>query len=294
MKQYQTYLKWVLDKGIQKGDRTGTGTTSAFGGRMEFDLQKGFPLVTTKKVNVKAVFAELAWLLRGDTSLALLHEWDCHIWDEWANEQGDLGPVYGQQWRRWQTTSLTAELNQNQRSGNLSVMGMQAITQTFDQIAAVEATLKKDPDNRRLLVNAWNVAELNAMALPPCHVMFQLWVDTSRPMDDRTLSLQIYQRSVDSFLGLPFNLASYAALTELLAYRADLKPGKLIWVGGDCHIYNNHTDQVAELLSRKPKKAPRLVLDGKCWASSMDTATPAWFDVEEYDPHPAIKAPISV
>ncbi len=294
MKQYHDYLRWILDTGVQKNDRTGTGTTSAFGGRMEFDLQKGFPLVTTKKVNVKAVFAELAWLLRGDTSIQTLHEWDCHIWDEWADEKGNLGPVYGQQWRRWQATYLNADLNQDQRTGNLTVRGTSATTKFFDQIEAVESTIKKDPDNRRMLVNAWNVAELAAMALPPCHVMFQVWVDTSLKEMERTLSLQIYQRSVDSFLGLPFNLASYAALTELLAYRADLKPGKLIWLGGDCHIYNNHTDQVAELLSREPKPLPRLVIDGKCWASSLDAAIPTWFDVDDYDPHPSIKAPISV
>lgn len=294
MKQYHDYLNWILNSGVQKNDRTGVGTISAFGGRMEFDLQEGFPLVTTKKTHYQSVFAELAWMLRGDTNIKILHEWKCRIWDEWANENGDLGPVYGSQWRKWQVTSQAAELNQDPKTGILTVMKTSSVTQFRDQIAALESAIKKEPDNRRLVVSAWNVGELELMALPPCHVMFQCWVDTSKPPPDRTLSLQIYQRSVDSFLGLPFNVASYAALTELLAFRADLKPGRLIWVGGDCHIYLNHLEQVKKVLQRNPKPLPRLIIDGKCWASSLDAADPFWFDVLDYDPHPTIKAQVAV
>src|SRR5690348_2232175 len=228
--QYEDFLRHVRDHGVAKADRTGTGTKSVFGHQMRFDLREGFPLVTTKKVHLRSVVLELLWFLRGDGNARWLQERGVTIWDEWAAADGDLGPVYGVQWRSWPTPD----------GGHV------------DQIANVLDTLRKDPDSRRMLVSAWNVAELPAMALAPCHAMFQFYVAGGK------LSCQLYQRSADLFLGVPFNIASYALLTLMVARQVGLEPGDFVWVGGDCHIYNNHVEQVREQLSRPAFPFPRL------------------------------------
>jgi thymidylate synthase len=261
--QYEDLLRHVLGTGTRKPDRTGTGTRSVFGHQLRFDLSRGFPLVTTKRVHFKSVAVELLWFLRGEGNIGWLHENGVTIWDEWADERGDLGPVYGVQWRSWPTPD----------GGSV------------DQLGELLETLRTNPDSRRMIVSAWNVAELDRMALPPCHLLFQFYVADGR------LSCQLYQRSADLFLGVPFNIASYALLTHMVAQQAGLEPGDFVWTGGDCHIYDNHVDQVREQLGREPRPMPGLAL--RPAASLFDYR---FEDVElvGYDPHPAIKAPVAV
>jgi thymidylate synthase len=262
--QYEDYLRRVWEDGVPKTDRTGTGTRSIFGHQMRFDLSQGFPLVTTKKVHLKAIITELLWFLRGDSNVKWLQENGCTIWDEWAREDGDLGPVYGVQWRSWPTPN----------GGHI------------DQITEVVKTLKTNPDSRRIIVSAWNVAELDKMALMPCHALFQFYVANSK------LSCQLYQRSCDSFLGVPFNIASYALLTMMVAQQCDLELGDFIWVGGDCHIYNNHFEQVQLQLSRDPRPYPTMIIKRRpenIFGYKIDD-----FELDGYDPHPGISAPIAV
>ncbi|AHH21594.1 thymidylate synthase [Nocardia nova SH22a] len=261
--QYENLLRLVLEHGTPKADRTGTGTRSVFGHQLRYDLQAGFPLITTKRVHLKSIVYELLWFLRGDSNVAWLREHGVTIWDEWADRTGDLGPVYGVQWRSWPTPD-----------GN-----------HIDQISQVLHTLRTDPDSRRIIVSAWNVADLDKMALAPCHAFFQFHVADGR------LSCQLYQRSADLFLGVPFNIASYALLTHMVAQQTELEPGDFIWTGGDCHIYDNHLDQVREQLTREPYEFPRLHL--RPAPSLFDYA---YEDVEivGYRHHPAIKAPVAV
>ena len=260
---YEDLLRLVLEKGRAKADRTGTGTRSIFGHQMRFDLSAGFPLVTTKRVHLKSVVYELLWFLRGDSNVRWLQEHGVTIWDEWADADGDLGPVYGVQWRSWPTPS----------------------GEHIDQISRVLDTLRTNPDSRRMLVSAWNVAELDRMALAPCHVLFQFHVV------DGTLSCQVYQRSADLFLGVPFNIASYALLTHMVAAQAGFSPGELIWTGGDCHIYDNHLAQVREQLSREPFPFPRLELAHR---ESLFDYRYEDVAVVGYQHHPPIKAPVAV
>ena len=263
--QYETFLRHVRDTGIEKADRTGTGTRSVFGYQMRFDLQQGFPLVTTKKVHLKSIIYELLWFLRGDGNARWLQERGVTIWDEWADPKtGDLGPVYGVQWRSWPTPD----------GGHI------------DQIAQVLQQIKANPDSRRLIVSSWNVAELDKMALMPCHAFFQFYVAGGK------LSCQLYQRSADIFLGVPFNIASYALLTHMVAQQCDLQVGEFIWTGGDCHIYSNHHEQVELQLAREPRPYPQLHIKHK----PADIFGYAFedFEVSGYDPHPAIKAPVAI
>ena len=263
--QYETLLRHVRDSGVEKTDRTGTGTQSVFGYQMRFDLGQGFPLVTTKKVHLKSIIYELLWFLRGDGNARWLQERGVTIWDEWAHpETGDLGPVYGVQWRSWPTPE----------GGHI------------DQIAQVIDTLKTNPDSRRMIVSSWNVAELDRMALMPCHAFFQFYVAQGK------LSCQLYQRSADLFLGVPFNIASYALLTHMMAQQCNLGVGDFIWTGGDCHIYSNHRDQVAQQLVREPRPYPQLRIRRRpdnIFSYEYDD-----FEVIGYDPHPAIRAPVAV
>ncbi len=269
--QYEDFMRHVAEHGVAKGDRTGTGTTSVFGHQMRFDLNEGFPLVTTKKVFLKAVILELLWFLRGDSNVKWLQERGCTIWDEWAREDGSLGPVYGVQWRAWPTPG----------GGHI------------DQIIQVVQQLKTNPDSRRIIVSAWNVAELDQMALMPCHAFFQFYVAPATVPGGRgRLSCQLYQRSADIFLGVPFNIASYALLTHMLAQQCDLDVGDFIWTGGDCHIYDNHREQVALQLSRTPYAYP--VLNIKRKPDSLFDYTLEDFEVLGYEHHPAIKAPVAV
>ena len=269
--QYETFLRHVQTTGVFKPDRTGTGTTSVFGYQMRFDLRQGFPLVTTKKVFLKAIIVELLWFLRGDNNVKWLQERGCTIWDEWARADGSLGPVYGVQWRSWPRPD----------GGHI------------DQIQQVIDTLKTNPDSRRVIVSAWNVAELDQMALMPCHAFFQFYVaPPATPGGKGKLSCQLYQRSADIFLGVPFNIASYALLTHMVAQQCDLEVGDFIWTGGDCHIYANHAEQVALQLSREPFAYPDLVVKHKP-ASIFDYQLED-FEVQNYQCHPAIKAPVAV
>ena len=269
--QYEDFMRHVRDHGVAKGDRTGTGTTSVFGHQMRFDLNEGFPLVTTKKVFLRAIIVELLWFLRGDSNVKWLQERGCTIWDEWAREDGDLGPVYGVQWRSWPTPD----------GGHI------------DQIEQLVQQLKSNPDSRRLIVSAWNVGELSKMALMPCHAFFQFYVaPATAPGEKGRLSCQLYQRSADIFLGVPFNIASYALLTHMLAQQCDLDVGDFIWTGGDCHIYDNHREQVDLQLSRTPLPYPTLHLKRRP-ASIFDYAFED-FEVRDYQHHPAIKAPVAV
>ena len=264
-------MRLVFDQGVAKGDRTGTGTRSVFGHQMRFDLNEGFPLVTTKKVFLRAVIVELLWFLRGDRNVKWLQDNGCTIWDEWARPDGDLGPVYGVQWRSWPTSAGSH----------------------IDQIAQVVQQLKANPDSRRIIVSAWNVADLDQMALMPCHALFQFYVAPGAlPGGRGRLSCQLYQRSADIFLGLPFNIASYALLTHMLAQQCDLDVGDFIWSGGDCHIYDNHVDQVQAQLARAPLPYPRLSIKRRP-ASILDYAFED-FEVQDYQHHPAIKAPVAV
>ena len=264
MQQYQQLLQHILDKGVSKTDRTGTGTTSYFGYQMRFDLSKGFPLVTTKKLHVKSIIYELLWFLKGETNIAYLKEHGVKIWDEWADENGDLGPVYGKQWRSWQG----------------------ADGKIYDQIADIIKQIKTNPDSRRMIVSAWNVAELPEMALMPCHTIFQFYVA------DGKLSCQLYQRSADVFLGVPFNIASYALLTLMIAQVCDLAPGDFIHSFGDVHIYNNHMDQVNLQLSRTPYALPTIRLNPA--VKDIFNFSFEDFTLENYQHHPAIKAPVAV
>jgi len=261
--QYEDLLRLVLESGTPKADRTGTGTRSVFGHQMRFDLAEGFPLVTTKRVHLKSIVYELLWFLRGDSNVSWLQEHGVKIWDEWAAPDGDLGPVYGVQWRSWPTPD----------GGHV------------DQIAELLETLRTNPDSRRMIVSAWNVAEIPKMALAPCHAFFQFYVSDGR------LSCQLYQRSADLFLGVPFNIASYALLTHMVAAQAGLEVGDFIWTGGDCHIYDNHVDQVREQLSRAPYPFPTLELRP---APSIFEYTFEDVVVVDYQHHPAIKAPVAV
>lgn len=260
-KTYEQGLYHVLRTGTPKNDRTGTGTLSKFGVQMRFDLADGFPLVTTKKVHFKSIVAELLWFLSGSTNVKDLRAMGCTIWDEWADASGSLGPIYGHQWRKW--------------NGYI------------DQIAELVEGIKKDPDSRRHVVSAWNVAEIEEMALAPCHALFQFDVTGGR------LSCQLYQRSADMFLGVPFNIASYALLTHMVAEQCDLELGEFIWTGGDCHIYSNHIEQVKEQLNRRPREMPKLQMVGLRPDSIFDY-TPDQFQLVDYNPYPAIKAPVAV
>jgi thymidylate synthase len=270
--QYEDFLRYVNAHGVLKADRTGTGTKSVFGHQMRFDLSAGFPLITTKKVFLKAIIVELLWFLRGDSNVRWLQENGCSIWDEWANPiTGDLGPVYGVQWRSWPTPG----------GGQI------------DQIGQVIETLKSNPDSRRMVVSAWNVAELDKMALMPCHAFFQFYVaPPCAPGGKGKLSCQLYQRSADIFLGVPFNIASYALLTHMIAQQCDLGLGDFIWTGGDCHIYSNHAEQVALQLSRTPFAYPQLEI-GRRPDSIFDYQYED-FAVIGYQCHSAIKAPVAV
>ena len=264
VRQYLDLLRRVLDDGAEKGDRTGTGTLSVFGEQLRFDLSDGFPLVTTKKVHVRSVVGELLWFVRGDTNVHWLQERGISIWDEWADEDGELGPVYGRQWRAWAAPD----------------------GRHVDQLAALIEGIRRDPDSRRHVVSAWNVADLPAMALAPCHALFQFYVADGR------LSCQLYQRSADLFLGVPFNIASYALLTHMVAQVTDLEPGDFVHTLGDAHLYRNHVEQAREQLAREPRALPRLELDPAC--REIDDFELDSIAVVGYDPHPAIRAPIAV
>ena len=264
MKQYLDLLRHISERGSQKADRTGTGTKSVFGYQMRFDLSAGFPLVTTKKVHLRAIIHELLWFLKGDTNIKYLKDNQVSIWDEWADANGDLGPVYGKQWRRWET-----------KDGR-----------TVDQISQTVDLLKKNPDSRRMIVSAWNVGEIDRMALMPCHTLFQFYVA------DGKLSCQLYQRSADVFLGVPFNIASYALLTLMLAQVTGLKPGDFVHTFGDAHIYSNHSEQVKLQLSREPKPLPQMKLNPA--VKNIFDFKFEDFELLHYDPHPAIKAPVAV
>lgn len=264
MQQYLNLLRHILDNGTKKTDRTGTGTKSVFGYQMRFDLQEGFPLVTTKKVHMKSIIYELLWFLKGETNIKYLKENNVRIWDEWADEKGELGPVYGKQWRSWE--------------GNDGVI--------VDQVADLIAQINKDPDSRRLIISAWNVAELPKMALMPCHTLFQFYVAHGR------LSCQLYQRSADVFLGVPFNIASYALLTMMIAQVCDLEPGDFVHTFGDVHIYSNHMEQVQLQLSRTPFPLPVMKLNPE--VKNIFDFSFEDFTLENYQCHPAIKAPVAV
>jgi len=264
MQQYQTLLKHIIETGTQKTDRTGTGTTSIFGYQMRFNLNDGFPMVTTKKVHLKSIIHELLWFINGDTNIKYLNENGVKIWDEWADENGDLGPVYGKQWRSWGT-----------HDGKV-----------IDQLKEVIETLKKSPDSRRIIVSAWNVGELSEMALMPCHALFQFYVA------DNKLSCQLYQRSADAFLGVPFNIASYALLTMMVAQVCGLQLGDFIWTGGDTHIYSNHYEQVQTQLAREPKALPTMKINPD--VKGIFSFKYEDFELLNYEPYPGIKAPVAV
>ncbi|MGB5247763.1 MAG: thymidylate synthase [Woeseia sp.] len=264
MKQYLDMMRKVREEGVRKDDRTGTGTLSLFAQQMRFDLAAGFPMVTTKKLHLRSIIHELLWFLSGDSNIGYLQDNGVSIWNEWADEQGELGPVYGVQWRSWP----------------------RADGGTVDQISDVLERIKRDPDSRRLIVNAWNVGELEKMALPPCHCLFQFYVA------DGKLSCQLYQRSADIFLGVPFNIASYALLTHMMAQQADLKVGEFVWTGGDCHLYVNHLEQADEQLSREPLPLPTLAIKRR--PDSIFDYRFEDFEILNYQSHPHIKAAVAV
>lgn len=267
MVQYKNLVKKILSEGVDKEDRTGTGTRSIFGHQMRFDLSKGFPLLTTKKVHLKSIIFELLWFLRGDTNTKFLTDNGIKIWNEWADENGDLGPVYGAQWRSWQKDNPYKE-------------------ETVDQIAQVIEQIKTNPDSRRLIVSAWNAGELEQMALPPCHLLFQFYVANGK------LSLQLYQRSADVFLGVPFNIASYALLTMMVAQVCDLEVGEFIHTIGDAHIYKNHFEQVEEQMSREERELP--VMKINTTIKNIDHFNSLDFVLKNYNPHPAIKGDVAI
>jgi thymidylate synthase len=264
MQQYLDLMRHVMHHGVRKDDRTGTGTLSVFGHQMRFDLAQGFPLLTTKKVHTKSIIYELLWFLRGDTNIRYLKDHGVSIWDEWANENGDLGPVYGAQWRSWPTPD----------------------GRHIDQISQVTRAIRENPDSRRLIVSAWNVSEIERMALPPCHLLFQFYVAQGR------LSCQLYQRSADIFLGVPFNIASYALLTMMMAQATGLKPGEFVHTLGDAHLYLNHLEQVRTQLAREPRSLPSMRLNPE--KTSLFDFDFEDFELLNYDPHPSIKAPVAV
>jgi thymidylate synthase len=263
MQTYLSFLTHILDNGIFKQDRTHTGVFSTFGYQMRFNLRQGFPLLTTKKLHLKSIIHELLWFLNGETNINTLNKAGVTIWDEWADSQGNLGPVYGKQWRAWATPQGT-----------------------IDQMEQLIKEIKTNPNSRRLIVNAWNVGELDKMALPPCHVLFQFYVANHQ------LSCQLYQRSADAFLGVPFNIASYALLVHMVAQQCDLEVGEFIWAGGDCHLYSNHIEQAKQQLQRKPRALPQLIIHRK--PGSLFDYRFEDFEIINYDPHPSIKAPIAV
>lgn len=256
-------MRYVLDKGVKKEDRTGTGTISVFGYQVRFNLQEGFPLLTTKKLHTRSIFHELLWFIKGDTNVQYLHQNNVSIWDEWANENGDLGPIYGRQWRAWEGKS-----------------------KTVDQLNQVIQQIKNNPDSRRMIVNAWNVSEIDNMALPPCHILFQFYVANN------TLSCQLYQRSADIFLGVPFNIASYALLTHMIAQSCNLEVGDFIHTFGDAHLYLNHLEQAELQLTREPRKLPNLELNPAI--NNLFDFTYDDIEIKDYNPHPHIKAKVSV
>ncbi len=264
MHQYLSLMRQVRENGVKKEDRTGTGTLSMFGHQMRFDLSEGFPVVTTKKLHLRSIIHELLWFLRGDSNIQYLKDNGVSIWDEWADENGELGPVYGVQWRNWPTPD----------GGSV------------DQISQIMQQLREDPDSRRIILSAWNVGEIDNMALPPCHCLFQFWVA------DGKLSCQLYQRSCDIFIGVPFNIASYALLTHMLAQQADLGVGDFVWTGGDCHLYSNHIEQADEQLQREPLPLPRLAIKRRP-ATIFDYEYDD-FEILNYESHPHIKAAIAV
>lgn len=268
MRQYHELMQHVLEHGAEKSDRTGTGTRSVFGWQMRFKLEEGFPLITTKKLHTKSIIHELLWFLRGETNVKSLQAAGVSIWDEWADSQGELGPIYGRQWRSWPAPSAADP------------------GRTIDQIQNLMQELKTNPDSRRLIVNAWNVSQLDQMALAPCHTMFQFYVAKGK------LSCQLYQRSADIFLGVPFNIASYALLTHLVADQSGFEPGDFIWTGGDCHLYNNHIEQAKEQLSRSAFPLPRLKLNRR--AQNIFSYSFEDVVIEGYTHHPAIKAEVAV
>ena len=264
MRSYLDLMQHVLDHGVEKSDRTGTGTRSIFGAQLRFDLSQGFPLLTTKKVHLRSIVYELLWFLRGETNTRYLKEHGVSIWDEWADANGDLGPVYGYQWRAWPTPD----------------------GRHIDQIGNVLAELRRNPDSRRMIVSSWNVADLDRMALMPCHAFFQFYVANGK------LSCQLYQRSADVFLGVPFNIASYALLTMMVAQACDLEPGDFVHTFGDTHLYSNHLEQAREQLTRTPRQLPRMHLNPK--VRDLFSFTFEDFVLEGYDPYPTIKAPVAV
>ena len=264
MRQYLDLLNRILDEGVEKGDRTGTGTTSVFGHQLRFDLARGFPLLTTKKLHLRSIIHELLWFLKGETNTAYLKENGVGIWDEWADEDGNLGPVYGHQWRSWGAAG-----------GG-----------TIDQVSQVVEQIRENPDSRRLIVSAWNVGELESMALPPCHLLYQFYVADGR------LSCQLYQRSADVFLGVPFNIASYALLLLMVAQVSELEPGDFVHTFGDVHLYSNHIEQARLQLSREPRELPTLKLNRE--VDDIFSFRFEDFVLEDYDPHPHIKAPVAV
>ena len=264
MRQYLDLLNRILDEGVEKGDRTGTGTTSVFGHQLRFDLSSGFPLLTTKKLHLRSIIHELLWFLKGDTNTAYLKENGVGIWDEWADEDGNLGPVYGHQWRSWAAPG----------------------GETIDQVSQVVEQIRNNPDSRRMIVSAWNVGEIESMALPPCHLLYQFYVADGR------LSCQLYQRSADVFLGVPFNIASYALLLLMMAQVTGLQPGEFVHTFGDVHLYSNHLDQARLQLSRQPRELPRMKIQRE--VEDIFSFRFEDFLLEGYDPHPHIKAPVAV
>lgn len=264
MDTYLNLLQHILTHGAEKADRTGTGTLSVFGYQMRFDLNRGFPLLTTKKLHTRSIVHELLWFLQGDTNIAYLNQNSVSIWNEWADANGNLGPVYGKQWRSWPNSK----------------------GESIDQLSDIVKQIKTNPDSRRLIVSAWNVGELDQMALAPCHALFQFYVANGK------LSCQLYQRSADVFLGVPFNIASYSLLTHMMAQVCDLEVGEFIWTGGDCHLYLNHLEQAQTQLQREPRALPKLIIQRK--PDSLFDYRYEDFNWEAYDPHPTIKAPIAV
>jgi thymidylate synthase len=280
MKQYHDLMRHVLQYGTDKSDRTGTGTRSVFGYQMRFNLQEGFPLVTTKKLHLPSIVHELLWFLAGDTNVKYLQDHGVHIWDEWADTRGELGPIYGRQWRSWPVTSVEDD---EDSEGNYMPY---ILENNIDQITDVLNQIQNNPDSRRMIVSAWNVTDIPKMKLPPCHALFQFYVA------DGKLSCQLYQRSADIFLGVPFNIASYALLTHMMAQQAGLDVGEFIWTGGDCHIYSNHFEQCELQLSREEREPPFLVFKRK--PETIFDYKFEDFEFVGYNPHPAIKAKVAV